>query len=143
MPAWRERIALLEGFDLGRKGIEGLWLAHDAVIDIKRAADGTMTATGWKWDQGDWKAGCDYDMSGRITAGRFISDVKRPNPDTLERDALTLIVNGKDDEWASKRQPEDPDDEAKCRRNVSNSSRARLFPAKASPEINPESLTLR
>ena len=59
-------------------------------------------AKGWKWDQGDWKAGCDYAMSGKIVNGKFRSGEARKNPDTLERDHATLIVNRLDDAFAKK-----------------------------------------
>jgi uncharacterized protein YecT (DUF1311 family) len=137
----RERIALLEGFDDKRGGLAGTWLAHNAVIEVTVEKDGSLSAKGWKWDQGDWKAGCDYEMSGKITGGVFRSDEKRRNPDTLERDHAMLIVNRLDDDFAKKRwkkdgTADDTADEAKCRRNQSNSSTARLFPARPSQDID-------
>lgn len=138
----RERIALLEGFDDKRAGLAGVWLAYNAVIKITAEADGTVTAAGWKWDQGDWKAGCDYEMSGKIVGGTFRSDDGSKNPDTLERDHAMLIVNRQDDVFASKRYgskdgTENKDaDEVKCRRRLDNSSTARLFPARPSPDID-------
>ncbi|UWU91532.1 hypothetical protein [Bradyrhizobium sp. CB1015] len=47
-----------------------------------------------------------------------------------------LIVNRLDDEFASKRSGKQGDDEAKCRRRLDNSSAARLFPARPSPDID-------
>jgi hypothetical protein len=47
-----------------------------------------------------------------------------------------LIVNKMDDVFASKRHDPTDGDEPKCRRSYSNSSTARLFPAKPSPDIN-------
>lgn len=137
----RERIALLEGFDDKRSGLAGTWLAYNAVIHVTVDKDGGITAKGWKWDQGDWKAGCDYEMSGKIVGGTFRSGESRKNPDTLERDHATLVVNRLDDEFAKKRfRPDgtaigDPD-EAKCRRSRSTSSTARLFPARPSEDID-------
>jgi len=137
----RERIALIDGFDDKRSGFAGTWLAYNAVIEVTANKDGTITAKGWKWDQGDWKAGCDYEMSGKIVRGAFRSDGKRKNPDTLERDHATLIVNRLDDRFAKTRWKQDGTedesaDEAKCKRNLSNSSTARLFPARPSPDID-------
>lgn len=137
----RERIALLEGFDDKRKGLAGIWLAYNAVLKIAINADGTVTGQGWKWEQGDWKAGCDYAMTGKLVKGDFRSEEARKNPDTLERDRATLIVNRLDDAFAKKRWKKDGTedenaDEAKCRRNLSNSSTARLFPARPSPDID-------
>jgi uncharacterized protein YecT (DUF1311 family) len=137
----RERIALLDGFDDKRKGFAGTWLAYNAIIQVTANADGSLTARGWKWDQGDWKAGCDYAMSGKVVNGGFRSDEPRKNPDTLERDHATLIVNRLDDTFARKRWKNDGTadetaDEAKCRRNLANSSTARLFPARPSPDID-------
>jgi hypothetical protein len=62
--------------------------------------DGGTKAEGWKWEQGDWKAGCDFDMTGKVTGAKFVSDEKRKNPDTLERDHASLIVNCLDDVFA-------------------------------------------
>lgn len=137
----RERIALIDGFDDKRSGLTGTWLAYNAVIVVTANKDGSITTKGWKWDQGDWKAGCDYEMSGKIVHGVFRSDGKRKNPDTLERDHATLIVNRLDDRFAKNRWKQDGSedenaDEAKCRRNLSNSSTARLFPARPSPDID-------
>ncbi|WP_420966100.1 lysozyme inhibitor LprI family protein [Bradyrhizobium sp. B120] len=136
----RERLALLEGFDDKRSGLAGIWLAYNAVIKVTVEKDGTLKAAGWKWDQGDWKAGCDYEMTGKITGGAFRSDEQRKNPDTLERDHAMLIVNRQDDAFARKRTgkdgSEDSADEAKCKRRLDNSSTARLFPARPSPDID-------
>jgi len=136
----RERIALIDGFDDKRSGIAGTWLAYNAVIQVT-ASDGKVTAKGWKWDQGDWKAGCDYEISGRLVDGAFRSSDGRKNPDTLERDHATLVVNRQDDVFAKKRwnkdgTADDTADEAKCKRNSANSSTARLFPARPSPDID-------
>ncbi|MGY4572778.1 hypothetical protein [Bradyrhizobium sp. USDA 3256] len=99
----RERLALLEGFDDKRGGLAGIWLAHNAIIKITTESNGAVKAMGWKWDQGDWKAGCDYEMTGKIVGGTFRSDEQRKNPDTLERDHAMLIVNRQDDLFATKR----------------------------------------
>jgi len=138
----RERIALLEGFDEGRKGLEGLWLSYTAILKVKVDGD-TISADGWKWTQGDWKAGCDFGMTGKIVGGVFRSDEARVNPDTLERDHAMLVVNRLDDMFAQKRTGKDTDDEAKCRRRLDNSSTARLFPARASPDIDNFSGSIR
>ena len=137
----RERIALLDGFDDKRDGLAGTWLAHNAVVQVTANADGSLNAKGWKWEQGDWKAGCDYEMKGKVIGGVFRSEEQRKNPDTLERDHAMLIVNRLDDTFARKRWKRDGTedataDEAKCRRNLSNSSTARLFPARLSPDVD-------
>jgi uncharacterized protein YecT (DUF1311 family) len=135
----RERIALLEGFDDKRSGLEGLWLSHTAVLKVTSTADGGIEAKGSKWDREDWKTVCDFDIKGKIAGGVFRSDETRTNPDTLERDHATLIVNRQDDAFAKKRyQPEaeSSNDEAKCTRNLSNSSTARLFPVRPSPDFD-------
>ncbi|MGY4473287.1 lysozyme inhibitor LprI family protein [Bradyrhizobium sp. USDA 3364] len=138
----RERLALLEGFDDKRSGLAGVWLAYNAIIKVTAEKDGTLKAVGWKWDQGDWKAGCDYEMTGKITGGAFRSDEQRKNPDTLERDHAMLIVNRLDDAFAKKRYrktdggEDETADEAKCKRRLDNSSTARLFPARPSPDID-------
>ncbi|HEX9468957.1 MAG TPA: lysozyme inhibitor LprI family protein [Bradyrhizobium sp.] len=135
----RERIALLEGFDENRHGLAGVWLAHDAILKVTAEEDGSLTGEGWKWDRGDRKAGCDYQIEGKVINGVFRSDEKGKNPDTLERDHATLIVNRQDDVFASKRfrsnGMSDPNaEEPKCKRILS--STARLFPARPSPDID-------
>jgi len=132
----RERIALLDGFDDTRSGLAGTWLAYNAVIKVTVDQDGSVRATGWKWTQADWKAGCDYDMSGKMVGGTFRADERRTNPDTLERDHATLIVNRLDDVLAKKRGGPDGADEPKCKRNYSFSSTSRLFPARPSADID-------
>lgn len=136
----RERLALLEGFDDKRSGLAGIWLAYNAIIKVTVGKDGALKAAGWKWDQGDWKAGCDYEMTGKVTGGAFRSDEQRKNPDTLERDHAMLIVNRQDDAFAKKRTGKDGTegsaDEAKCKRRLDNSSTARLFPARPSADID-------
>ncbi|MBR1151050.1 lysozyme inhibitor LprI family protein [Bradyrhizobium sp. JYMT SZCCT0428] len=145
----RERIALIEGFDDKRSGLAGTWLAYNAVLQVTVNRDGSVTAKGWKWDQGDWKAGCDYEISGRLVdGGAFRSSDGRKNPDTLERDHATLVVNRQDDAFAKKRwkkdgTEDDNADEPKCRRNLANSSTARLFPAHPSPDIDNMNSSIR
>ena len=132
----RERVTLLEGFDENRKGLAGVWLSYTAILNVTQMEDGGLEGKGWKWEQGDWKAGCDYDIEGKVVGGVFRSDEHRKNPDTLERDHAMLIVNRLDDVFAKKRQDSTDSDEPKCKRSYANSSTARLFPAKPSPDIN-------
>ena len=131
----RERIALLEGFDENREGLAGLWLGHTAVLKIEPTDDGGVRAVGFKW-VGDYKGGCEYEMSGKVVNGTFRADEKRKNPDTLERDHAMLIVNRLDDVFARKRSPSDDSDEQKCKRMPGISSTARLFPVRPSPDID-------
>jgi uncharacterized protein YecT (DUF1311 family) len=143
----RERIAVLEGFDEKRRGFEGLWMAANAQLAV-RADGGKLAATGWKWFQGDWKAGCEYSIEGAAQGSAFRPSQEGPNPDTLERDHATLVVNRADDRLAPRRSPDDgaPDPaagEQKCRRNVTISSTARLFPVRPSPDLDISSDTIR
>ena len=132
----RERIALFEGFDDKRDGVLGVWIAHNAIVNITADKDGIISVKGWKWMQGDWKDYCDYDFSGDMTRGTFSSGQPGKNPDTLERDHAMLIVNRQDDAFAKKRKPGTDEDEWKCKRLPSYSSTARLFPARPSPDIS-------
>jgi uncharacterized protein YecT (DUF1311 family) len=133
----RERIALLDGFDENRKGLAGVWLSSTAILNVTPTEDGGLQGQGWKWEQGNLKAGCDYEIEGKIVGGVFRSDEKRTNPDTLERDHAMLIVNRLDDVYAKQRMGKaDSSDEQKCKRSPTSSSTARLFPAKPSPDIN-------
>lgn len=134
----RERIALLEGFDEKRQGLSGLWLNSTAIIEVK-IAGGRLTAKGWKWEQGDWKAGCDYEMTGMSGSGRFVADLgaeRTKNPDTLERVGAMLLVNRDDDSLAKVRNSEDGGDPPKCKRSYSSSSATQLFPVRPSPDID-------
>jgi uncharacterized protein YecT (DUF1311 family) len=132
----RERIALLEGFDEKRSGLTGVWLAYNAILQVTANDDGSLTGEGWKWEQGDWKAGCDYAINGKVVNGVFRADDQGINPDTLERDHATLLVNRHDDVFAKKRTQNVNVDEAKCKRTPSASSTARLFPARPSSDIS-------
>lgn len=132
----RERIALLEGFDENRKGLAGLWLSYTAVLKVEATDDGGIEANGWKWEPQDYKGGCDYVISGKVVGGTFRSDDKRKNPDTLERDHATLIVNRLDDAFARKRFDADDPDEQKYKRSPGRSSTVRLFPVRPSPDID-------
>jgi uncharacterized protein YecT (DUF1311 family) len=132
----RARRALLEGFDENRKGFAGMWLSYTAILNVTPTEDGGLEGKGWKWEQGSWKDGCDYDIEGKVVGGVFRSDEQRKNPDTLERDRSMLIVNRQDDVFAKQRHDPTDSDEPKCRRSDANSSTARLFPAKPSPDIS-------
>jgi hypothetical protein len=132
----RGRIALLEAFDESRKGLIGTWVSYTAVLEVTAGDDGGIEAKGWKWDQGNWKGGCEYDMSGKVKSGAFRAEDGGKNPDTLERDHAMLIVNRLDDAFAKRRTPENGADEMKCRHSIEASSTARLFPAKPSPDID-------
>lgn len=140
----RERIALLEGFDDKRTGLAGTWLAYNAVIRITVDKDGAVDAQGWKWSQADWKGGCDYEIGGTVKDGVFRSSEQRKNPDTLERDHAMLIVNRLDDVFAKKREGNaDNGDEPKCKRNITISSTARLFPVKPSEDVDKTTSAIR
>ena len=81
-------------------------------------------------------------------AAPSVPATERKNPDTLERDHATLVVNRLDDVFAKKRWNKDGTedasaDEPKCRRNLSNSSTARLFPARPSPDIDNMNSSIR
>jgi hypothetical protein len=130
----RERIAMLEGFDEKRKGFEGEWRGYNAELAVTRDKDGTLTADGNKWFENDYKGGCDYEFSGKADGDVFHPKDKGKNPDTLERDHASLIVNRADDAMAKRR--ENSDDEGKCKRNRTISSTARLFPVKPSPDFD-------
>jgi uncharacterized protein YecT (DUF1311 family) len=137
----RGRMALLEGFDENRKGLGGVWLSYTAMLTVTQKHDGSVSAEGFKWFQGDWKGGCEYAIEGTVRDGAFRSDNKGTNdkgknPDTLERDHAMLVVNRLDDVFAAKRPPSDDEDQQKCKRAPSISSTARLFPARPSPDFD-------
>jgi hypothetical protein len=77
-------------------------------------------------------------MAGKVVGGVFRSDETRKNPDTLERDHATLIVNRLDDVFARQRagKNDTDSDEPKCKRNTTISPTVRLFPTGPSPNID-------
>ncbi len=98
---------------------------------MTREKNGKLHAYGNKWFEDDYKGGCDYDFTGTANGGAFIPDDKSKNPDSLTRDHATLIVNRSDEEDAKHRFGPDGRatvEEGKCRRSLSISSTARLFP---------------
>jgi hypothetical protein len=133
----RERIALLDGFDENRKGFLGLWLGYNAILNVTAGEDGRVQAKGRKWEWDDYKGGCDYDIRGKVVRGAFRSNEQRKNPDTLERDHATLVINRQDAAFARMRNGDDGDDEEKCRRSQHASSTVRLFPLRSSPDADP------
>jgi len=125
----RERIALLEGFDAGRKGLEGLWLAYDAILEVTRGDDGTLSTAGEKWDHSDYRRTCDFNLivydDGRPTMMRPQGNVVpegTPAGVRLVREHATLVIERADME------------EALCNRSLTPD--ARLFPVRPSPDIN-------
>jgi uncharacterized protein YecT (DUF1311 family) len=72
----RGRMALLEGFDETRKGFDGVWLSYTAMLTVKQGEDGSVSAEGFKWFQGDWKGGCEYAIEGKLKGGLFRPDDK-------------------------------------------------------------------
>jgi len=135
-----ERIAALEGFEETRRGFEGLWMANNARLMVTRGDSGRLTAYGDKWFHNDRKGGREYDIAGTTKGYAFKSDHERTNPDTLERDHGSLVVNRFDDVFAKRRYkadgtPINSSDEPKCKRNGTISSTARLFPVRPSPDI--------
>lgn len=132
-----ERIALLEGFDETRRGFEGEWRAYNAQLSVTRDKDGKLHADGNKWFEDNYKGGCDYDFKGKAAGNVFKPDDTSKNPDSIERDHASLIVNRTDDEDVKHRFRPDGTatiDEGKCKRSLSISSTARLFPVKPSAD---------
>jgi hypothetical protein len=116
--------------------LAALAVGISALAPVTAHAMDDFIAQGWKWEQGNWKVGCNYDIQGKVGGGVFRSDEQRKNPDTLERDHAMLIVNRLDDLFARKRSSETGADEMKCKRSMSISSTAWLFPACPSPNLN-------
>lgn len=136
----RERIALLEGFDEKRRGFEGEWRAYNAQLSVTRDNDGGIHVDGNKWFEDDYKGGCDYDFSGKADGDVFRPKDTSKNPDSIERDHASLIVNRTDDAAAKRRFKPDGTldseaDEAKCKRRLDISSTARLFPVRPSHDV--------
>jgi uncharacterized protein YecT (DUF1311 family) len=118
-----ERLAMLANLDEKRQGLVGLWEAYNAALTIAPAegkTDGTMIATGFKWDAGDYKSRCDFRSEGHIERGVFKAEEAFP---TLTRDGATLIASAED--------PDDkPESDAPEYCNRFPSAKARLFPVK-------------
>jgi uncharacterized protein len=118
-----ERLAMLANLDEKRKDVVGFWEAYNAALTIapaKDKTDGTMTATGYKWDVGDYKTRCDFVSDGRIEGGVFKAKEAFP---TLTRDGAMLITSAEDrDDRPGSDKPD------YCNRMPS--AKARLFPVK-------------
>ena len=133
----RERIVMLENYDEKRRGYEGEWWGYNAILSVTRDKDSKLSADGNKWFEGDYKGGCDYSFKGEADGNTFHPDDKSKNPDTMERDHGSLIVNRPDDESAKERDKLDTGAvEGKCKRSPLISSTARLFPVRRSPLDN-------
>lgn len=129
-----ERLAMLTGLEPARQGMAGLWLANNALLMIKADPEkpGTFTATGRKWQSGDYKSHCDFEAEGKIASGVFRTEDDFP---VLARDGATLTIDGSDPDRARTRDPRRPRDQpAYCTRM--DSAKARLFPVKPHRDID-------
>ena len=125
----KERLEMLQMLDPAREGFAGLWVAHDAIVTIEPAdnkPDGTLRATGGKWETGEYKAHCGIDGEGKPEGG----ELRLGGGPVLRRDGATLTVNA-----------DEPDQPADCSRMPS--PRTRLFPVKAGAEIGGASDRIR
>jgi uncharacterized protein len=121
------RLAMLRNLDEKREGLAGLWVAYNAVVTVepaKHRTDGTMTAEGHKWLNGEYKAHCRFESNGRIEDGAFKPDDPFP---TLARDGATLVVSAEDPDGDDNPMPPGGHP-VFCTRM--HSAKARLFPLK-------------
>ena len=125
----RDRIAMLEGFDENRRGFEGDWEGYNATVTVYRNKNGSLSVEGSKIFENDYKATCEYFYKGKVDSNLFTPDEKSDNPDTIERDHASLIVNRGDDEWVKRQERSDRPLEGKCTHAL-NSSTARVFPVR-------------
>jgi hypothetical protein len=130
----RERLALLTKLDDSRRGLEGLWVAHNAIVRIApvKGKNDLVTAHGWKWLTGSHKYHCDFEIQGRIAGDRFQAEVDVGDQPALRRDGATLTIDGDDpdpdkDGFVDQKQP------GYCTRL--RSAKARLLPVKAGAQI--------
>jgi uncharacterized protein len=135
----KDRHALLTNLDTKRRGFEGFWLGHDAMLRIEPAddkPDGTLRAVGQKWDSSDYKSHCDFEAVGRIRSGRFETTDSFPS---LARDGMTLTLDADGPDRGGSRR-ERPD---YCSRMPN--ARARLFPVRsdAATSFNPSDGRIR
>jgi uncharacterized protein len=118
-----ERLAMLANLDEKRQGVVGFWEAYNAALTIapgKDKSDGTITATGYKWEVGDYKTRCDFKSDGRVEGGAFKAKEAFP---TLTRDGAMLITSAED-------RDNKPESDAPEYCNRMPSAKARLFPVK-------------
>jgi uncharacterized protein len=118
-----ERLAMLANLDEKRQGVVGFWEAYNGALTIapaKDKTDGTMTATGYKWEVGDYKTRCDFVSDGRIEGGVFKAKEAFP---TLTRDGAMLITSAED-------RDDRPESDKPDYCNRMPSAKARLFPVK-------------
>jgi uncharacterized protein len=129
----RERLAMLTHLDDKRHGLAGRWVAHNALVVIAAAKDktGAMQAKGQKWETGDHKSHCEFDLSGKIVGDRFRAEGDDDRP-ALRRDGATLTIDGDDP---------DPDQNGNVDRMQPDycsrlrSAKARLFPVSAGANV--------
>src|SRR5712671_3244376 len=127
-----ERLAMLTNLEPARQGFTGLWLANNALLIIKADPEkpGNLSATGRKWQSGDYKSHCDFEADGKIVGGTFRSDDSFPQ---LALDGVTLTVDGRDpDRTRGNRRLRDQP--IYCTRM--DSAKVRLFPVKPHPDID-------
>jgi hypothetical protein len=118
-----ERLAMLANLDEKRQGIVGFWEAYNAALTIapaKDKTDGTMTATGYKWEVGAYKWRCDFVSDGRIEGDTLKARKAFP---TLARDGVMLITSAED-------RDDKPENRVPVYCNRMTSAKARLFPIK-------------
>jgi uncharacterized protein YecT (DUF1311 family) len=130
----KERLAMLSNLDETRRGLAGIWMAHNAMLTIE-AAQGqptdAVTVKGNKWETGDYKSSCEFDGEGRIVNGVLTSKHDQELP-ALRRDGATLTIDGNDPDPGTK-DAERHEQPIYCSRM--RSAKARLFPVKSSAVV--------
>ena len=123
------RADMLRDLDETRTGFAGRWIGYNASLTIapkKDATDGTLTASGGKWDANDYKANCDFAADGKVAGGKFETEGGSPR---FTRDGISLMV---DAHYPDKTRTKDM--ELKMERPEYcyrfDSAKARLFPVK-------------
>jgi uncharacterized protein len=128
------RIEMLRGLDPGRKGFSGRWISHNAWITVvpkDGGKTGVLSVSGGKWDANDYKAGCELDAEGQVSAGALKTERGAPR---FARDGITLTV---DAHYPDQTRTRDMDLKMERPEYCSrlDSAKARLFPVRDDAKV--------
>jgi uncharacterized protein len=130
----KSRIEMLRGLDPARKGFSGRWISHNAWVTVapkEGGKAGALSVSGGKWDANDYKAGCELDAEGQLSAGALKTERGAPR---FARDGITLTV---DAHYPDQARTKDMDLKMERPEYCSrlDSAKARLFPVRDDAKV--------